>query len=75
MVRAKFKLNAITDMAGWSAKKMVFDAVCNSSTEENKSFAKYTPSGRLEITVDNPSALEQFKLGGYYYLDFSEAPA
>lgn len=46
-----------------------FTAVYDDGTPENKRYAKYTPSGRLEITVDNPAV--EFELGKDYYLDFT----
>jgi hypothetical protein len=74
MVRGKFKLDSITRVS-WSPTAQVFkfNAVCDNSTEENKRYAKYTPSGFLEMTVDNPPAQEFFELGKTYYLDFTKA--
>ncbi len=42
--------------------------------EENKSFWEATPSGELVMTITNPAASRQFKVGACYYLDFQEAP-
>jgi hypothetical protein len=74
MVRGKFVLNSITNHS-WSptAQTFNFGAVYDNTTEENKRFAKYTPSGTLSMTVDNPPAQEFFELGKSYYLDFSKA--
>jgi len=74
MVRGKFQLQAITKHS-WSptAQTFVFQAVCADHIEENKRFHKYTPSGQLSMTVDNPPAQEFFELGKSYYLDFSKA--
>lgn len=73
-VRGKFVLQ-VNSQNMWSptARVLKFSAVCN-GTEENQNFHKYTPSGVLEMTVDNPSALEFFELGKEYYLDFTKAP-
>lgn len=38
--------------------------------EVNKSWAKYTPSGKLEMAVTNPAAIEAFELGKVYELTF-----
>lgn len=74
MVRAKFKLNAITKHDGnQTAQTFVFGAVSADNVEENKRFHKYTPSGQLTMYVDNPPAQEFFGLGKSYYLDFSNA--
>lgn len=46
-----------------------------SGSEENKEFFKYTPGGSIYLNVVNPPALEQFKQGAEYYVDFTPAPA
>lgn len=38
--------------------------------ESNKTWSKYTPNGKLEMTVTNPDAVEQFEVGRAYYLTF-----
>lgn len=41
--------------------------------EGNEDWSKYTPSGKLEMTVTNPAAIDQFELGGEYLLTFERA--
>jgi hypothetical protein len=41
--------------------------------EEDKRFAKATPTGEVSMYVDNPLAQAFFELGKLYYLDFSKA--
>lgn len=41
--------------------------------EENKSFSKWTPNGKVEMTITNPDAIEAFDLGKPYYIDFTPA--
>jgi len=48
-----------------------FTAVYDDGIEENKRFARYSPTGRLTISVDNPDV--EFEIGKCYYLDFVEA--
>jgi hypothetical protein len=48
-----------------------FQAVYDDDVPEDQRYAKYTPSGSLKITVDNPNV--QFELGHQYYLDFTPA--
>lgn len=71
-VRAKFKLTEITSVY-WnpSSKKYRFEATYDSSMPEDRRFAKATPNGHLEMTVDNPAAQEQFVIGREYYLDIA----
>lgn len=48
-----------------------FSAQYDQTIPEDQRYAKYTPSGSMKITVDNPNV--QFKLGAQYYLDITEA--
>lgn len=70
-IRAKFQCQSVTGHY-WSteAKTYRFQAIYDQGlVEEDRSFAKATPTGSLEIQVDNPNA--QFEVGAYYYLDFT----
>jgi len=69
MVRAKFKCESITETEN-ETKTYVFRAAIYG--EENKTWSKWTPSGKLEITITNPDA-QKFEVGKEYYLDFSPA--
>ena len=40
----------------------------------NKKWCEATPSGQLELTIDNPEAVKQIEGGGLYYVDISPAP-
>lgn len=40
--------------------------------EGNGDWSKYTPSGELMMTVTNPSAIEQFEVGGVYRMTFEK---
>lgn len=71
-VRAKFQLQEIRQHIYNSQQRtFVFYPVSADGTPENDRFCKYTPSGKLEIMVDNPAVIEQWKLGDYYYADFT----
>lgn len=65
-VRAKFRCASVEHGS------VKLEAV-TSGSEENKTWAKYTPSGQLSMQIDNPAALEQFSVGGEYYLDITKA--
>lgn len=73
-VRAKMKLTAITEHANWQGKRLRFESQYDMSIPEDQRFQKATPSANAEFTIDNPPALEQFKLGDDYYLDFTPVP-
>lgn len=72
-VRAKFRLQEIRQHHYGEGRTLVFGAEYDQSIEEDRRFAKATPSGRLEMYVDSQSALAQFELGKAYYFDVSEA--
>ena len=73
-VRAKFNVASITSHY-WNkdSKTIKLVAQCDDGIEENRRFAKATPSGSIEIMVDNPSAAEFFEFGKAVYVDFSLA--
>lgn len=74
--RAKFRCASIEDFG--TSKKVKLTVVYEGSlgdNEENKRFTKATPSGECWLTIDNPAASVQFKVGGSYYATFEEAPA
>lgn len=77
MVRAKFRVQAIKEMASWqNAEHTMSEVQLNAVADEaNKTWARYTPGGEFKITIDNPEALKAFKLGQCYFVDFTEAPA
>jgi hypothetical protein len=68
------QLQSITEHA-WSSgsRGLKFGACYDQSIPEDQRFAKATPSAQLEMQVDNPAALDRFKLGDYYYVDFTPA--
>jgi hypothetical protein len=73
-VRCKMQLQQITAVHWSPTTKLVkFQAQYDTTIPEDQRFAKATPSGEITMQVDNPVALEQLKLGGYYYVDFNPA--
>jgi hypothetical protein len=78
MVRAKMKLTSISETsygAPEPERKLRFDCVYDSAKNpEDVGFTKATPTGSAEFRIDNPDALAQFKVGEYYYVDFSPVP-
>ena len=60
----------------WSGTKPTTAVVLYAvSGDENKTWAKHTPSGKIEISIDNPDAYDQFELGKTYFVDSTPAPA
>jgi hypothetical protein len=77
MVRAKFRCTAIKQAIGWNGPNSLVDVVELSpgTGPGNEEWSKYTPAGKLEMTITNPDAISQFKVGEYYFVDFTPAPA
>lgn len=71
--RAKFRCNFVRDHGDnkYVELSVVYSRVDGS---ENKDFTKATPSGKIEMQIDNPAASVQFKPGDFYYVDFTPAP-
>ncbi len=72
-VRAKFVCSSVTRFAYPGQVQVVLSPVMDSKTPENKSFWDATPNGKLDMTITNPAAGEQFEPGKSYYLDFTPA--
>lgn len=73
-VRAKFKCISTTRTSHTPGQKDVpvtyrFQPMYDDTVPEDQRYAKYTPSGSLEMLVDNPGV--EFELGRDYYLDFT----
>ena len=49
------------------------DGYPEDGSDEDNTFAKFSPSGSLELVVANPALIGQFNPGDTYYLDFTKA--
>lgn len=62
-----------------AAEVLSMSAVCKpdgydaDGFDEDNTFAKFSPSGQLSLTIANPALLGQFNPGDKYYLDFTKA--
>jgi hypothetical protein len=74
VTRAKFKLTSRKQFADFTAETLTFSVSYDKANcPEDLHFAKFTPTGSIEMYVDNPVVLEKLKLGQTYYVDFTEA--
>jgi hypothetical protein len=72
-VRAKFTVQEVTRFSySDSATRVKLSAVCADEVEENQRYHRYTPSGSIELTIDNPPASAVFAPGRTFYVDFTE---
>ena len=42
-------------------------------SDENHTYARWTPQADLRITITNPDLFEKFKVGDDFYVDFTRA--
>lgn len=74
MIRAKMQLEHVIPQT-WGGVKAIFRCIYDANKNpEDISFAKATPTGLVEMQVDNPEAIKQFVIGEYYYVDFTMIP-
>lgn len=74
--RAKFEVREV-DNTNASAVTLKMAAVTSKpfdaeGVSEDNDFARWTPSGLLEIQITNPNLLDAFKVGQKYYVDLTE---
>ena len=74
-VRCKMKLVSITCFPNTTQQRFRFEVSYDDSIPEDQRFYKYTPTGHMEITVDNPLVQESYQLGNSYYFDSVPVPA
>jgi len=60
-------------------EELEFSAVCKNDgypsdgSDENNSFALWTPSATLKMSITNPNLVGQFAAGQTFYIDFTLA--
>lgn len=76
-MRAKFRVADVQSFG--DSERVTFTAVSKSTaypqdgSDEDNSFARFTPQADLVMTIQNPDLLGKFKIGQRYYADFSPA--
>lgn len=72
-MRAKMRV-AIVDLTGARENIVAFPVSApsypNDGSDENNTYAKWTPLGRLELTIENPSLVGKIAVGDTFYVDF-----
>jgi len=80
-MRAKVRVSAIEPYGypkNITSEKVTFNAVPASKypedgSDENNTYAKYSPSATFTIQIANPALLGKFESGKEYYVDFTPA--
>lgn len=76
-MRAKFQVNKVERFA--ESDRITCNAVCRSSpypadgSDEDNTYAKFSPQGELTLTIANPALLGKIQPGKKFYLDFTPA--
>lgn len=52
-----------------TAKRVRFETRYDNTVDEDKAFTKYTPSGALDVVIDNPAITDNLRVGQHVYLD------
>lgn len=79
-MRAKMQIHTIEQHQS-GQETLHFSAVSRSTayppdgSDEDNTYAKFSPSGSLKITIANPALIGKFKAGEKYYLNFEQAEA
>ena len=77
MMRAKMKVVDVKNHND-EFEDLTFNAVCRSEgypedgSDENNTYAKWTPSATLTMAITNPALIGKFSVGQEFYVDFTE---
>jgi hypothetical protein len=71
-IRAKFKVASVTKYEN-DSEQVELQAANGRADTANAQWSKWTPSGKLTMTINNPAAQGQLLPGKYYFLDLTEA--
>lgn len=74
-VRAKFKVQYVeqTQNDSEGGGRVALEPVYTGS-DENREFFRWTPGGSILLSTVNQTALDQFRPGDEFYVDFTKAP-
>jgi len=78
MMRAKMKVTGAIKHSD-TCLELTMTAVCKNDgypadgTDENNTFAKWTPSAEVKMSITNPALVDKFVAGQEYYVDFTKA--
>lgn len=76
-MRAKVQVGAVITVQGGEAEVLHFHGVAKNSaypadgSDEDNTFAKFSPSINLQLQLANPNLIGKFQPGDTFYLDFS----
>jgi hypothetical protein len=74
-MRAKMRVESVTPIG--NTEQVNFRCVAKSTaypedgSDEDNTFAKFSPSGSAGIQIANPALIGQYAVGDTYYVDFT----
>ena len=75
-MRAKFQVQSVTRGVGIdriNCNEVAAKSYGNDGLDEDNTYAKFSPSGSLELSIANPALLGVIQPGQKFYLDFTPA--
>lgn len=75
-MRAKMRVTSVENH-GETHEDLAFSAVSKSDgypvdgSDENNTFARWTPSAELRMSITNPALIGKFTVGQQFYVDFT----
>ena len=74
MMRAKMQVRSVEKFQQGESLKMapVSGKFDEKGYSEDNTFARYTPSGALELSITNPALFDKIKPGDTFYVDFTK---
>lgn len=79
-MRAKMKIHSVTKHGDpVTGISLTFGAVAKSGnypadgSDENNTFARWTPNAALQMSITNPALFDAFEQGQEFYVDFTRA--
>jgi len=75
MFRAKMKVTAVNPHSE-TYEEIIFSAVSankypEDGSDENNTYAKWTPSAELKMSITNPALIGKISVGQEFYVDFT----
>lgn len=77
IARCKFQVTNIlpaysTTEPTSDAKRVVFETRYDNTVVEDRVLTKYTPSGRMDVIIDNPAVTGRLAVGDVVYIDITK---
>lgn len=78
-MRAKVRVSNVEKFESTQAQNVVFNAVAKNGgypedgSDENNTYAKWSPSAEFKIHIANPALYDKFVIGQEFYVDFTAA--